>query len=260
MHGILLLTLLYNSSAKRQSYGSATMTIITLQARSDTPGNIDNQVTNEKITEKFVETTTEDCYNNIIEKNEKPKKEIKKELKKENPKEKKIEKKVEKKNDKILDKNSKTKINNSLTNNQKNKNDENGKKNKVVSNSSTIINGTQSVVGKTTGTKSTSGQIGTGSAIAGEDYSAAIEEIQIRIIRVWAPPEELIGRKDLFIEIELIIDNGVIVYKRVIGETSQEQKLLVSSIMRALNDPRILPLPIKAKKRIILKFSPVNLQ
>lgn len=88
-----------------------------------------------------------------------------------------------------------------------------------------------------------------------------ISKIQAKIMKHWAPPEKFAARKDIIIEIELTLNiDGEIESFRIINRKEDEAyKCVAESVLRAIQDPRVNPLPINKNKeltQIILRFCP----
>ena len=87
------------------------------------------------------------------------------------------------------------------------------------------------------------------------------EDVRNRITAYWFVPEGC--RRDIVIEIELIIDDaGNIVGNKLLNKKNDDDYFKVaSSVIRAVNDPRVSPLPTRGRKlpKIVWKFCPKDL-
>ncbi len=105
---------------------------------------------------------------------------------------------------------------------------------------------------------------GEGKASDDAEIASTIYEIQNKIMHFWFPPEEFAARKDITIEVEIHLDNNgnIISYQLINPKPTDEYRAIAASVLRVLNDPRVVPLPIGKHKRfnnIILKFCPRDL-
>lgn len=201
---------------------------------------------------------------NIKEKKTEDKNIKKKEEKKEEPSKKNKGKKDTKK---TQSKNKENKITNNGANNHKGTDKNDGENNDVGNNAgvnNSVGKGNATGEGKGNGKGNSINGMGEGNAKEDAAIASSISQIQDKIMQYWAPPEEFAARKDIIIEIELNLDNfgNIISYKLLNQKNTREYQTVASSVIRVLNDPRVVPLPIIAHKKfksIILSFCPRDL-
>jgi len=117
--------------------------------------------------------------------------------------------------------------------------------------------------GKGPGTAKGKG-FGEGKASDDAAIASAVYEIQTKIMQYWFPPEEFAARKDIVIEVEIHLDaaGNITSHTLLNAKNTEEYRAVAASVLRVLNDPRVVPLPIPKNKRfnnIILKFCPRDL-
>lgn len=82
--------------------------------------------------------------------------------------------------------------------------------------------------------------------------SKGVAKIQQKIMAHWSPPAAYAARSDIKVEIELRLDqDGYIISHRLINrQNNEDYNAVAESVLRTINDPRILPFPIEKNKEL----------
>ena len=93
----------------------------------------------------------------------------------------------------------------------------------------------------------------------GVSLNKKLDEIQVKIIQNWFPPQKYAARADLVVEVEIFINPEGEIYKYNVLNSSQAEdfKEIEESVIRVLNDPRKGKMPYhKDLNNIVLRFCP----